>query len=193
LSPSTSGGSECQRAVSCGRSCTITGWSCTTSTPTPLRKRPSSRQFARVFWGLTPTGICGPISAFHLDDGGKEGPHGGAGRWLHPPVEAGARAVVHPRHPCVFEQGVAAPVVLPPERRRNAPVVFSMSGDRRRQQLALGGHARETRESPAPSGGLAEVVRWGAHRCGGGRRHPSPEGAPFGRAVVAALGDEVGG
>jgi hypothetical protein len=26
-----------------------------------------------------------------------------------------ARAGVHPRHPCVFEQGVAAPVVLPPE------------------------------------------------------------------------------
>jgi hypothetical protein len=26
-----------------------------------------------------------------------------------------ARAAVHPRHPCVFEQGVAAPVVLPPE------------------------------------------------------------------------------
>jgi hypothetical protein len=31
--------------------------------PTPLRKRPSSRRFARVFWGLTPTGICGPISS----------------------------------------------------------------------------------------------------------------------------------
>ena len=26
-----------------------------------------------------------------------------------------ARATVHPRHPCVFEQGVAAPVVLPSE------------------------------------------------------------------------------
>jgi hypothetical protein len=26
-----------------------------------------------------------------------------------------ARAAVHPRHPCVFEQGVAAPVVLPPK------------------------------------------------------------------------------
>jgi hypothetical protein len=25
-----------------------------------------------------------------------------------------ARAIVHPRHPCIFEQGVAAPVVLPP-------------------------------------------------------------------------------
>jgi hypothetical protein len=34
---------------------------------------------------------------------------------VHPPVEAGAHAVVHPRHPCVFEQGVAALVVLPPE------------------------------------------------------------------------------
>jgi hypothetical protein len=41
-----------------------------------------------------------------------------------------ARAAVHPRHPCVFEQGVAAPVVLPPEQRWKAPVVFSMSGDR---------------------------------------------------------------
>jgi hypothetical protein len=29
-------------------------------------------------------------------------------------------------------------VVLPPKRRRKAPVVFSTSGDRRRQQLALG-------------------------------------------------------
>jgi hypothetical protein len=62
-SPSTSGGSECQRAVSCGLSCTTTGWSCTTSTPTPSHKRPSSRRFARFFWGLTPTGICGPISS----------------------------------------------------------------------------------------------------------------------------------
>jgi hypothetical protein len=35
-----------------------------------------------------------------------------------------ACTAVHPRHPCVFEQGVAAPVVLPPERRRKAPVVF---------------------------------------------------------------------
>jgi hypothetical protein len=52
---------------------------------------------------------------FCLDDRGKESPHGGAGRWLHPPVEAGACATVHPCHPCVFEQGVAAPVVLPPE------------------------------------------------------------------------------
>jgi hypothetical protein len=95
---------------------------------------------------------------FALTTGGKEGPHGGASRWLHPPVEAGARAAVHPRHPCVFEQGVAALVVLPPERRRKASVVFSTSGDR--------GHTRETRESPASSGGLAEVARWGAHRCG---------------------------
>jgi hypothetical protein len=52
---------------------------------------------------------------FASTTGGKESPHGGAGRWLHPPVEAGTHATVHPRHPCVFEQGVAAPVVLPPE------------------------------------------------------------------------------
>jgi hypothetical protein len=62
-SPSTSEGLECQRAASCVRSYTTTGWSCTTSTPTPLRKRPSSWWFARVFWGLTPTGICGSISS----------------------------------------------------------------------------------------------------------------------------------
>jgi hypothetical protein len=81
---------------------------------------------------------------------------------------------------------------LPPERQRKAPVVFSTSGDRRQQQLALRGHTRETRESLASSGGLAEVTRWGAHCCGGGHRHPSPEGAPFGRAADAALGDEAG-
>jgi hypothetical protein len=39
------------------------GWSCTISTPTLSRKQPSSRQFAKGFWGLTPTGICGPISS----------------------------------------------------------------------------------------------------------------------------------
>jgi hypothetical protein len=98
-----------------------------------------------------------------------------------------------PGHPCVFEQGVAALVVLLPERRRKAPVVFSTSGDCRRQQLALGGHARETGETPAPSGGLAEVIRLGAHRRGGGCRHPSPEGASLGRAAVAAFGDDAGG
>jgi hypothetical protein len=53
-SPSMSGGLECQRAASCGRSCTTTGWSCTTSTPTLSRKRPSSRRFARVFLGIDP-------------------------------------------------------------------------------------------------------------------------------------------
>jgi hypothetical protein len=131
--------------------------------------------------------------ALCLDDGGKEGPHGDAGRWLHPPVEAGARAALHPRHPCVFEQGVAAPVVLPPEQQREAPVVFSTSGDRRRQQLALRGHARETGEALGSSGGLAEVTRWGSYRRGGRRRYPSPEGASFGGAAVAAFGDEVGG
>jgi hypothetical protein len=66
------------------------------------------------------------------DDVGEEGPYGGVGRWLHPPVEAGARAAVHPCLPCVFEQGVAEPVVLSPERRRDASAVFSTSGDRRR-------------------------------------------------------------
>jgi hypothetical protein len=54
-------------------------------------------------------------------------------RRLHPPVAAGARAAVHPRHPCVFKQGVAAPVVLSPERQQEASVVFSTSGDRHRQ------------------------------------------------------------
>jgi hypothetical protein len=61
--PSMSGGSGCRRAVSCGRSRTTTGWSCITSTPTPSRKRPFSRRFARGFWGLTLTGTCGPISS----------------------------------------------------------------------------------------------------------------------------------
>jgi hypothetical protein len=66
-------------------------------------------------------------------DGREEGPYGGAGRWLHPPAEARARAAVHPCLPCVFEQGVAELVVLSPERRWEASAVFSTSGDRRRQ------------------------------------------------------------
>jgi hypothetical protein len=53
--------------------------------------------------------------AFCLADGGKKGSHGGADRWLHPPAEAGAGAAVHPCHPRVFEQRVAAPVVLSPK------------------------------------------------------------------------------
>jgi hypothetical protein len=131
--------------------------------------------------------------ALCLDDGCEEGPYGGVGWWLHPPAEARAHAAIHPRHPCVFEQGVAAPMVLSPERRRKASVVFSSSGDRRRQQLALGCHAREIGEAPAYSAGFAEVTRWGPYHYGGCCRHPSPEGAPFGRATVAALGDETGG
>jgi hypothetical protein len=31
--------------------------------PTPSRKQPSSWWFAKSFWGLTPTAICGPISS----------------------------------------------------------------------------------------------------------------------------------
>jgi hypothetical protein len=77
------------------------------------------------------------------------------GRWLHPPAEAGARAAIHPCHPCVFEQGVAASVVLPLERRRKASVVFSTSGDRRRQQLALGA----TREKQGKLQPLLEALQ----------------------------------
>jgi hypothetical protein len=66
-------------------------------------------------------------------DGREEGPYGSAGWWLHPPAEVGARAAVHPCLPCVFEQGVAEPVVLSPERQRDASAVFSTSGDRCRQ------------------------------------------------------------
>jgi hypothetical protein len=72
----------------------------------------------RVFVDCPPLGPVDPSllrGAFCLDDGGKKSSHGGAGRWLHPLVEAGAGAIVHPCHPRVFEQGVAAPVVLSPE------------------------------------------------------------------------------
>jgi hypothetical protein len=68
------------------------------------------------YLGIAPP--LGPVDpsllreAFCLVDGGKKGSHGGAGWWLHPPVEAGAGAAVHPCHPRVFEQRVAAPVVL---------------------------------------------------------------------------------
>jgi hypothetical protein len=60
--PSMSGGLGCRQVASCGRSRTTMGWSCITSTLTPSRRRPFSWRFARGFWGLTPTGICGPIS-----------------------------------------------------------------------------------------------------------------------------------
>jgi hypothetical protein len=36
-------------------------------------------------------------------------------------------------------------------------------------------------------------VRRRAYRRGGGRRHPSPEGAPLDGAVAAAFGDDAGG
>jgi hypothetical protein len=71
------------------------------------------------FLGIAPP--LGPVDpsllrgAFCLDDGGKKSSHGGAGRWLHPPVKASAGVAVHPCHPRVFEQGVEAPVVLSPE------------------------------------------------------------------------------
>jgi hypothetical protein len=68
-----------------------------------------------------------------------------------------------------------------------------MSGDRHRHELALGGHAREPGEAPAYSAGLAEVTRCGPYRCGGRHRHPLSEGAPFGKAAVAARGDEARG
>jgi hypothetical protein len=53
--------------------------------------------------------------AFCLADGGEEGPCSGAGRRLHPLAEAVAGVAVHSCHPRILEQGVAAPVVLPPE------------------------------------------------------------------------------
>jgi hypothetical protein len=43
-SPSTSGGLECQRAVSCGRSCTTTGW----RSLSPLVQRSSARHLEFV-------------------------------------------------------------------------------------------------------------------------------------------------
>jgi hypothetical protein len=45
-------------------------------------------------------------------------------------------------------------------------VVFSTSGDCSRHQLALWGRARETGETPAPSGGLAGVTRRGLTAAG---------------------------
>jgi hypothetical protein len=56
-------GSECRQAILCGRFCTSTGWICTISVPTPSRKQPSSRRFAKDIWGSPPTGTCGPISS----------------------------------------------------------------------------------------------------------------------------------
>jgi hypothetical protein len=73
---SRAGGSECRQAVLCGRFCMSTGWSCTTSAPTPSRKSPSSQRFAKDTWGLTPTGTCGLISSpqsFLLRRRGREG------------------------------------------------------------------------------------------------------------------------
>jgi hypothetical protein len=65
-------------------------------------------------------------------DGREEGPYGGAGWRLHPLAEVRAGTSVHSCLPCVFEQGVAEPVVLSPEPRRDASAVFSTSGDHRR-------------------------------------------------------------
>ncbi len=42
-------------------------------------------------------------------------PRSSAGRRLHPPAEAVVAVAVYSHHPCVLEQGVAVPVVLPPE------------------------------------------------------------------------------
>jgi hypothetical protein len=44
----------CRRAALCERSYTITGWSCTTSAPTPSRRPPSSLRCARGTWGSPP-------------------------------------------------------------------------------------------------------------------------------------------
>jgi hypothetical protein len=41
--------------------------------------------------------------AFCFADGGEKGPHGSAGRRLHPPAEAVAGVAVYSRHPCVLE------------------------------------------------------------------------------------------
>jgi hypothetical protein len=65
-----------------------------------------------------PLGFVDPSlfrGAFCFADGGEEGSRGGAGRRLHPPVEAVAGVAVYSRYPCVLEQGVAASVVLPPK------------------------------------------------------------------------------
>jgi hypothetical protein len=56
------------------------------------------------------------------------------------------------------------------------------------------GATRENQEKLQPIfAGLAEVTRCGPYRCGGRHRYPSSEGAPFGRAAVAAHGDEARG
>src|SRR5688572_30372164 len=65
-----------------------------------------------------PLGFVDPSlfrGAFCLTDGGEESPRSGAGRRLHPPAEVVAGVAVYSCHSRVLEQGVAAPVVLPPE------------------------------------------------------------------------------
>jgi hypothetical protein len=53
--------------------------------------------------------------AFRFVDKGEKGPRGSAGRRLHPSAKVVAGVAVYSCHPCVLEQRVAAPVVLPPE------------------------------------------------------------------------------
>jgi hypothetical protein len=70
------------------------------------------------YLGIAPTGIVDSSllrGAFCFADGREKGPRGSAGRRLHSPAEAVAGVAVHPRHPRVLEQRVAAPVVLPLE------------------------------------------------------------------------------
>jgi hypothetical protein len=75
--------------------------------------------------------------------------------------------------------------VLPPFSQR----VVTAVGDNWR----WGGHTREPGEAPAPSPCPAEAPSRRPHHRGGRRRYPPPEGAPIGRAVVAAFGNEAGG
>jgi hypothetical protein len=148
---------------------------------------------------LTPTGIRGPISSPRSllpRRRGKESLHGGAGRWLHPPVEAGACATVRQYIPAILVSSNKGwqrrwfylrndDGRLPSFSQRVVTAVGS--------NLALWGPTRETEESPAPSRGLAGAARRRAHRHGGGCRHPSPEGAPLDGAAAAAFGDGAGG
>jgi len=143
-----------------------------------------------------PLGFVDPSlfrGAFCLADGGEESPRSGAGRRLHPPAEAVAGVAVYSCHPRVLEQGVAAPVVLPPERRRVAPTVLPAGSHRRHRRLASRDPARETEESRTPPRGPEGVAGGGTHRCGSDCRHPPSEGASLGGAAAAALGDDPGG
>jgi hypothetical protein len=102
----------------------------------------------------------------------------------------GPGRTVHPRHPHLFEQGVAELMVLPPQRRWAAAGVYTPCRPWSGGEVEVGATARSPDPPKATARGAAEALGLWSHRGRGCRGLPPAAGAAAGRPPTLPRRDD---